>query len=138
VQQLIDRDGAVIPVKDLDRFAKLPIVVGDDAAKYAAALVDMLAREPELAARVAAAIHVGGRRWNLRVDGAIDVLLPESDPAGAWAQLARLERSNGLLKRDVQIVDLRFPDRLILRVNAPGPPKDAVPAKKAHPAGKAT
>jgi len=60
-------------------------------------------REPELAVRVAAAIHVGGRRWNLRVDGAIDVLLPESDPAGAWAQLARLERSNGLLKRDVQI-----------------------------------
>jgi len=138
VQQLIDRDGAVIPVKELDRFAKLPIVVGDDAAKYAAALVDMLAREPELAARVAAAIHVGGRRWNLRVDGAIDVLLPESDPAGAWAQLARLERSNGLLKRDVQIVDLRFPDRLILRVNTPAPPKDAVPAKKAHPAGKAT
>jgi cell division protein FtsQ len=134
-QQLIDRDGAVIPVKDLGRFAKLPIVVGDDAAKHAAALLDMLSSEPELAARVGAAVFVGGRRWNLRIDGAIDVLLPEAAPEAAWAQLARLERSNGLLKRDVQVVDLRFGDRLILRVNNSAP-KDALPAKKVHPAGK--
>jgi cell division protein FtsQ len=137
VQQLIDREGAVIPVKELDRFAKLPIVVGDDAAKYAAALVDMLTKEPELAARVAAAMHVGGRRWNLRIDSAIDVLLPENDPAAAWTHLAQLERSNGLLKRDVQIVDLRFPDRLILRVNTQAP-KDAAPVKKTHAPGKST
>src|SRR4029077_19474898 len=50
-QELIDRDGTVIPVKDLSRFARLPSVVGEDAASHAAALLDMLAREPELAAR---------------------------------------------------------------------------------------
>ncbi len=134
--ELIDRDGAVIPVRDLSRFSALPTVVGDDAAKHAAALIDILAREPDLAPRVSAAVRVGDRRWNLRIDGAIEVMLPDKDQAGAWSQLARLERTSGLLKRDVQTVDMRLPDRLVLRINAPQPGKEATPAKKAKPAGK--
>jgi cell division protein FtsQ len=136
IQQLIDRDGAVIPVDDLSRFAHLPTVVGDDAAPNAAALVDMLASDPELAARVTAAVRVGGRRWNLRIDDAIDVLMPEENAGNAWSRLAELERTNQLLKRDVQTVDLRLPDRLVLRVTA-APPPPAAPAKKTHAAGKA-
>jgi cell division protein FtsQ len=130
-QELIDREGAVIPVKDLTRFARLPTVVGDDAASHAAALIDMLAREPELAVRVTAAVRVDERRWNLRIDNAIDVLLPEADPGEAWARLAALDRANSLLQRDIQTVDMRLPDRLVLRATAP--PGQAMPAKKAHP-----
>jgi cell division protein FtsQ len=130
IQQLIDREGAVIAVEDLSRFARLPIVVGDDAAPNAAALIDTLASEAELAARVTAAVRVGGRRWNLRIDDVIDVLLPEEGAAAAWSRLAELERANALLKRDVQTVDLRLPDRLVLRVNAPPAPQ-AAPVKKA-------
>lgn len=135
-QELIDRDGETIAVDDLSRFARLPVVVGDNAAKHAAALLDMLAREPELAARVSAAIRVDDRRWNLRVDNAIEVLLPEGTPDAAWARLGALERQDGLLKRDIRTVDMRLPDRLVLRVNTP-PPKEAAPAK-ARPAGKST
>ena len=130
IQQLIDREGAVIAVEDLSRFARLPIVVGDDAAPNAASLIDTLASEPELAARVTAAVRVGGRRWNLRIDDVIDVLLPEEGAAAAWSRLAELERANALLKRDVQTVDLRLPDRLVLRINAP-PASQAAPVKKA-------
>jgi cell division protein FtsQ len=137
-QELIDRDGAVILVKDLDRFAKLPIIVGEDAAPHAAALVDMLATEPDLASRVGAGVRVGGRRWNLRIDGSIDVLLPETNAAAAWTHLAQLERTDGLLKREVQIVDMRLADRLVLRVNTPPPAKETAPAKKPHPSGKST
>jgi len=137
-QELIDRDGTVIPVPDLSRFAKLPTVVGDDRARRGAAqLIDLLANEPELAARVTAAVLVGDRRWNLRIDNAIDVLLPEDDVSGAWAKLADLERTKKLLQRDVQTVDLRLPDRLVLRVADPASARDA-PAKKAHALGKST
>ena len=136
-QELIDREGAVIPVKDLSRFARLPSVVGDDAASHAARLIDMLAREPDLAARVNAAVRVDERRWNLRIDNAIDVLLPEENPAGAWARLAIFERANSLLKRDIQAVDMRLPDRVVLRVTG-APLNEAAPAKKAHPSGKST
>ena len=135
--ELIDREGAVIPVSHLDRFAKLPLVVGDNAASHAAELLDMLASEPDLAARVSAAIRVGDRRWNLRIDNAIDVLLPADSPASAWAQLATLERSSAILKRDVQVVDVRLPDRLVVRVN-PEAPKEAPPSKKGRLSAKNT
>jgi len=136
-QELIDRQGEVIPVKDLGPFAKLPTVVGDDAAPHAAKLLDMLAGEPELASRVTAAVRVDERRWNLRVDNAVDVLLPQDNTAQAWSRLAQLERSNNLLKREVKAVDLRLPDRLVLRVHAP-PANEAAPAKKARTPGKST
>lgn len=135
--ELIDRSGAVIPVTRLDRFAKLPLVVGADAASHAAKLLKMLSSEPNLAARVTAAVRVGGRRWNLRIDKSIDVLLPADDPAAAWADLARLQRSSAILQRDVQAIDLRLPDRLVVRV-APVPTKEAPTAKKGRPPAKNT
>jgi len=135
--ELIDRRGAVIPVTRLDRFAKLPMVVGEDASGHAADLLALLASEPDLAARVTAAVHVGGRRWNLRLDNSIDVLLPADDPAAAWADLARLQRNNAILQRDVQAIDMRLPDRLVVRV-APEPPKEATPTKKGRPTAKNT
>ena len=134
---LLDRDGTVIPVGHLDRFVKLPLVVGEHAANHAAKLLDILATEPDLAARVSAAIRVGDRRWNLRIDNAIDVLLPADSPASAWAELANLERSSAILKRDVQVVDVRLPDRLVVRVN-PEVPKEAPTSKKGRPSAKNT
>jgi cell division protein FtsQ len=134
-QELIDRQGEVIPVKDLSRFATLPTVVGANAAGNAAALLDMLAREPALAARVTAAIRVDDRRWNLRIDHRVDVLLPEEDPAAAWTRLAQLERTQQLLQREVETIDMRLPDRLVLRVATP-PGKTAMPEKKTAPAGR--
>jgi cell division protein FtsQ len=136
-QELIDRDGTVIPVTDLSRFAKLPTVVGGDDARHgAASLIELLASEADLAARVTAIVLVGDRRWNVRIDNAIDVLLPEDDAAGAWSKLARLERTSQVLQRDVQTVDLRLPDRLVMRVSDPA--KDPSPTKKTHPGGKST
>jgi cell division protein FtsQ len=135
--ELIDREGTVIPVSHLDRFAKLPLVVGEHAANHAAELLDILSTEPDLAPRVTAAIRVGDRRWNLRIDNAIDVLLPADSTASAWAELANLERSSAILKRDVQVVDVRLPDRLVVRVN-PEVPKEAPASKKGRPSAKNT
>jgi len=132
--QLIDETGSVIPVTRLDRFAKLPLVVGADAASHAAALLAMLAKEPDLDSRVTAAVRVGGRRWNLRIDGRIDVLLPADGAPAAWATLARLERSSAILDREVEAIDMRLSDRLVVRVTpaaptAPAEGKGRLPAK---------
>jgi cell division protein FtsQ len=124
---LIDREGVVITSERLERFPGLLVVVGEDAPANAAGLLEMLATEPELRKRVAAGVRVGGRRWNLRFDNGIDVQLPETDPAGAWAQLARAERTSRVLARDVEVIDLRLPDRLVVRA-APEPAKE--PPKK--------
>ncbi|MFQ5764806.1 MAG: cell division protein FtsQ/DivIB [Rhodospirillales bacterium] len=124
---LIDTDGEVILRKGLERFAELLVVVGADAPKHTAELLKTLAAEPQLMALVKAAVRVGGRRWNLRLKGDIDVRLPERDTAAAWTRLAEYERTHRVLERDVQILDLRIPDRLIVR---------KVPKPPAEPAGK--
>jgi cell division protein FtsQ len=125
---VIDAKGVVIQ-DEVGPFASLPIVVGDDAPPHAEALLLLLQTEPDLQKRVTAAVRVGGRRWNLKLDNGIDVRLPEEDAASAWSKLAALERENKLLSRDVTAVDLRLPDRLIVRVGQESEPKPT-PAKE--------
>lgn len=124
--QLIDATGKPIPGAALDRFANLLQVVGEDAPAHAADLVRLLRTEPALAGRVKAAVRVGDRRWNLRLDNGVDVRLPEQDAQAAWARLADYERTHKVLERDVQVLDLRLPDRLIVRRPGDAPP---VPGK---------
>ena len=112
---LIDEVGEVILKSGLERFGDLLVVVGEKAPDNTAALLDTLETQPELRRLVKAAVWVGGRRWNLRLAGDIDVRLPEDDTAAAWMRLAEYERAHQVLDRDVQILDLRIPDRLIVR-----------------------
>lgn len=113
---LIDRKGQIVTDSDVATFAdQLPLVVGTGAPEAAAGLIDALAAQPDLQSRVVAAIRVGGRRWNLRMKNGMDVLLPEGGAPQALARLAELQSSQALLDRPLEIVDLRLPDRLVLR-----------------------
>lgn len=113
---LIDRHGEVITRSGLGRFSHLPLVIGDDAPAHAAVLLDMLAQRPTLFARVEAAIRVGKRRWNIRLKDGIDVNLPEEGAQAAWAKLSELVSEHRILERDVAVIDLRLPDRLVVRM----------------------
>jgi cell division protein FtsQ len=113
---LIDEDGAVITRRGLERFQGLVVIVGEDAPRHAASLFRALAREPELFGRVRAAVRVGERRWDVRLDNDVDVRLPEGDAAAAWLRLAEIERQYGILASGVSTVDLRTADWLVLRL----------------------
>ena len=65
---------------------------------------------------VTASVRVGDRRWNIELDNGIDVALPEKNAESAWHHLAALDRSDKLLARNVQVIDMRLPDRVVLRV----------------------
>ncbi len=112
---VIDREGVVIDGAAAARFARLPVIVGDDAPEHAARLLAVVATEPGLGKRVQAAVRVGGRRWNLRLDNGIDIQLPEEGIAEAWRRLAAFERQHRLLARGVVAIDLRLPDRVVVR-----------------------
>lgn len=135
---LVDREGVEIGPDVAGEFAHLPVIVGPDAPMHASALFAALSAEPTLAPRVKAAVRVGGRRWNVRLDdiaAGIDVRLPEAQTAAAWTRLARLERDYQLLERKLVMIDLRLPDRLVV-----GSPEDpsapALPEKKSKPHDK--
>lgn len=112
---VIDQTGEIIPGAEARRFAELPLVVGEDAPSHTARLLSILGSEPELNRKVTAAVRVASRRWNVQLAGRIDVQLPETGPAQAWAQLATIERKHSVLQRNVVAIDLRLPDRLIIR-----------------------
>ncbi len=120
---VIDQGGDLIPNVQPERFGDLPLVVGADAPEHTAAILSVIGSEPRLREMVTAAVRVSGRRWNLKLRGGIDVQLPEIDAAGAWAQLAKIEREQGVLERDVVVIDLRLPDRLVVRTNSKTKPK---------------
>lgn len=117
--RLIDHDGEVIENATTSQFAYLPVIVGPGAPKNAPSLLALLDNEPDLKKRVTAAVWVSNRRWTLQLDGSIKVRLPEEDPAAALAQLLEIEREHGVFDKDVVTIDLRSPDRLVVRM-APG------------------
>ena len=112
---VVDRLGEVVPDAPPEDFANLLLIVGDDAPQHAAKLMAVFRQDPALARRIAAAVRVGSRRWNLRFDNGIDVRMPEEGLMEAWHRLAAFERSKGLLAREISALDLRIPDRLVVR-----------------------
>lgn len=134
---LIDRNGEAVTDSDIGLFAaQLPLVVGAGAPEAAASLLDQLGNHPEIQKRLLAAVRVGERRWNLRLKNGTDVMLPEGHEAEALAKLDELQDKYTLLDRPLQAVDLRLPDRLVVRPQ-PGPGGDA-PSKDAKTGRKST
>jgi cell division protein FtsQ len=114
--RLVDRDGEVVTDSDVAQFAnQLPLVVGAGAPQAAAALLDLLGHYPDLQSRLVAAVRVGERRWNLRMTNGADIMLPEAAEAQALAKLAELQAAQSLLDRPLAVVDMRLPDRLVVR-----------------------
>jgi cell division protein FtsQ len=112
---VIDREGKVVTTETLDAFGPLPLVVGAGADKTAAALYDLLVAHRPVLDRTQALVRVGERRWNLRLHNGVDVLLPEGQEAPALNRLAELHARNQLLDRPLVAIDMRLPDRLVLR-----------------------
>lgn len=127
---LVDASGhAVAPATPQD-LEKYPHVVGLGANLHAAAFLDVLARFPNIESRVRAAVRVGDRRWNLQLDNGIEVFLPEMGLENALKELLRLEKENKVFAREVESIDMRLKDRLILKVPSgsteirPGPSRN--------------
>jgi len=134
---LIDKDGLVVG-DQLEDFPDLPLVVGEGAPDHAAALLEMLALEPDLQKRVRAAQWVSNRRWNITFDhmpDGVDVRLPEEAPEETWHELARIEKEQQVLERKVTLIDMRLPDRLVMRSTG-GAEENSPAAQKAKHKGQ--
>jgi cell division protein FtsQ len=127
---LVDRDGAIIPGADPARFGQLPQIIGEGAPANAPAILAITAAEPDLRARVAAMSFVGGRRWTVIFDNGAEVQLPEQDVGRAWAKFAAMERTQNVLAHDVANIDLRLPDRTVVRLSPGVTPPKAAPIRK--------
>lgn len=114
---VISDDGTVLEPYLSRRFVALPLVVGKGAETHARDFLALLARYPQVHAVTKAAIFVGERRWNLRLNDGLDIRLPENDVGNALASLSKLDRDDRLFSRDIVAVDMRLPDRLTVQLS---------------------
>ncbi|GGC39235.1 hypothetical protein GCM10011504_17090 [Siccirubricoccus deserti] len=132
---VIDDHGNVVATENIGAFGRLPLVVGTGADRVAGPMVALLRSVPEVQDRTHALVRVAERRWNLRLRNGTDVLLPEGQEAAALARLVELHAKQGLLDRTLAAIDLRLPDKLVLRL-PPAPPAAEQPAAQRVRSGR--
>lgn len=112
---LISSDGNVIG-RAGQRHMLLPQVVGEGANQEAANILSIIQLYPELSERAEAFVRVGKRRWNIVMKSGLRVMLPESDWQESLENLRAMQLEKRLLDRELVQVDMRLPDRMIMKL----------------------
>lgn len=114
--KVIAVDGTAIEALNDPRFLRLPHVVGKDANNRVKDYVALVEAVPELSAQIRAGTLVAGRRWNLKLQNGVDLLLPEDKAAEALKAFWAIEKTSRMSDRAVLAIDLRLPDRIVVRL----------------------
>lgn len=109
---VIDSEGVALTSDDLDAYAGLPLLVGEDAPKHVTELSGLLRAEPTIAQELSSAVRVGARRWDLHMKNGLEIRLPENDVEFALRKLAQTSESEGLFAKNIGVIDLRIPEKL--------------------------
>ncbi len=114
---LLDADGHRIAglATRADR-ADLPLVAGDGADAAVKEATGILQAASPLSGRIRGLIRISDRRWNLILDRDQTILLPAEGPVAAVEGLLALDKAEKILARDLVAVDLRNPQRPVLRL----------------------
>jgi cell division protein FtsQ len=126
---VVDDQGAVLAPALPQAYPALPLVVGEGAAKHAAALYTQLEPYADLRRKMLAALRVGDRRWTLKLRTGLEIMLPDDNIDVALQSLTDLEQKHDVLERDYAAVDLRLLDRITVRAHetVPAPPEANAP-----------
>ncbi len=114
---VIAEDGTVLGKYGERPVPPLPLVVGPGAGAKAKPFLALLERHPAVREQLRAAVLVADRRWNLKLASGLDIRLPETEVAQALDVLDALDRDKKLLSRDLTAIDLRLPDRVVVRLS---------------------
>jgi len=106
---VVERNGRLITTHEIEKFRRLPKLVGSGAPAAAADLVDAVATHRAITARIAAYARQSERRWNLILDDGVIVQLPETGWQKELDALEHLIIDGGILERDITQIDLRSP-----------------------------
>jgi len=114
---LIERGGEAIvglEKSQIDKnFSSLPLLVGEGANNAGAQILYLSSKVEALENRIKAYARIAERRWDLHLENGMVVRLPD-DAATGLSELARLDKLHNLLALDVEVIDLRLPERLVV------------------------
>lgn len=112
---LIDEEGEELTNKNLKRFEDFLMVSGEGAPQSAKELIALLEAEPDLKTRTDSAMRIENRRWDLKLTSGAIVKLPEKDIGLALRTLAARQQSEGLLDKNLKMIDLRDSRRIVVQ-----------------------
>jgi cell division protein FtsQ len=118
ILSLVEEKGGEIVSFNDEKYLELPLVIGEGANLKAHEIVAMMSAYADLSDRVKAFAYIGGRRWDLQMKDGVTVQLPEKDTDAALKVVAGLEAEQALLGKDIEVVDLRIDDRMVVRLTA--------------------
>ncbi len=94
----------------------LPLIVGQGAGDHVGEALGLLAASAAFKGRTRGLLRVGERRWDVVLDRAQRIMLPEDNAAGALEKIIALNEAQDLLARDIAAIDFRNPRRPVLRL----------------------
>ncbi|MBO7555919.1 MAG: FtsQ-type POTRA domain-containing protein [Alphaproteobacteria bacterium] len=112
----IDINGNIVHT---DKIPNIPllVIIGKGAPQHLSKLIPVIQQDEELYSRVKAANFISNRRWNIILDDVKDgitIKLPARNFDKAWKKLLKLNKTRGLLKRKLTIIDLRFDNKILV------------------------
>jgi cell division protein FtsQ len=113
---VVERSGAIITSADRVAFPRLPLLLGEGAPDAAPPIVDAVRKQRAIEARLEVLERVGERRWDVHLAGGVVVRLPEQGWEGQLADLEMLIVEKGVLERDIDVIDLRYPDNYVFKL----------------------
>jgi len=114
---VIERSGDVITGADTGAFDHLPVFAGSGAPEAAAAFLDAVRPHRVVTARLQTIQRMGERRWDLLLAGGVTIRLPEEGWESQLAELEMLIVERAILERDIEMIDLRYPDNYVFRLH---------------------
>lgn len=114
---VIERSGGVITEADGGGFGNLPVFAGSGAPEAAAPFLDAVRPYRAVTARLQTIQRMGERRWDLLLQGGVTVRLPEEGWESQLAELESLIVERAILERDIEMIDLRYPDNYVFRLH---------------------
>lgn len=114
-QYLIDEHGYIIQDYNLDKFAHLPVIVGEGSRLGAAHFIHEMKEFPEFYGMVTSLIRVGNRRWNARLNIGTEIKFPETGSKQALLYLMEYNKTHKLFSGEYQSIDMRLSDKIFVK-----------------------
>jgi cell division protein FtsQ len=96
----------------------LPVILGAGAPDHVGEVIALLGGAPGIVPRLRALIRVGERRWDLALDRGMTIKLPQTGGVEALSRIMALHYGEELLDRDIKVIDMRLPERPVLRMKS--------------------
>lgn len=115
--ELLDGEGHRVAVLEARaERADMPLLAGDGANNAVPEALELLRIAEPINPRIRGLLRVGERRWDVVLDRDQRIMLPETGASRELERVIAMDAVEGLLDRDLTVIDMRNPGRPTLRM----------------------